>query len=331
MGVLSQAAVVVNLLRTGLTMGVLVQSARQVSFLVQTGAVMGVLSQATIVLSLLRTGFAMGVFLQATSQVAIFIQAKFTMEVFCFITEIHDFLCRSCAFGRFCFRMLALRTMGMLIHAAGQFPGAVAEGRVVMILTFFFSAGQGVCIRRHFRHFIARIRMNMLRLFFPAADQIAVFIIAFRRMLVKIRRIDGADQLLFLYCFHLGIAVLRMNMLRYSALFFSQCNGRKYQRVRRAEHHNRRQAGHCFQPAFLSPMYFCILCGLMPYIRCHMQSPLFSSNFSLRVSFIYFIYFIYFSVPSFVSGHTRNTILPTTCSSATQPTAVFLESTEVDR
>ena len=98
---------------------------------------MGVLSQATIVLSLLRTGFAMGVFLQATSQVAIFIQAKFTMEVFCFITEIHYFLCQFCASGRFCFRMLALQTMGMLIHAAGQFPCTIASLAVMMSRSFF--------------------------------------------------------------------------------------------------------------------------------------------------------------------------------------------------
>ena len=113
------------------------QLTNQVAFLIYAQVIMGVLSQTAVVVNLLRTGFAMGVFLQATSQVAIFIQAKFTMEVFCFITEIHYFLCRSCAFGRFCFRMLALRTMGMLIHAAGQFPCTIASLAVMMSRSFF--------------------------------------------------------------------------------------------------------------------------------------------------------------------------------------------------
>ena len=68
----------------------------------------------------------------------------------------------------------------MLLHIAGQFPGAVAQGGMGVFFILGKRTGQSLGIRRFLHRLKARIRVLMLQNLDFAADQIAVIIIAAR-------------------------------------------------------------------------------------------------------------------------------------------------------
>ena len=68
----------------------------------------------------------------------------------------------------------------MLLHIAGQFPGAIAQGGMGVFFILGKRTGQSLGIRRFLHRLKARIRVLMLQNLDFAADQIAVIIIAAR-------------------------------------------------------------------------------------------------------------------------------------------------------
>ena len=133
-------------------------------------------------------------------------------------------------------------------------------------------------------------------------------------MFVKVQALQRTYRLLFGYSCHLGIAILCMGMLWNATPGFLHRNSGHNQRIDGTEYHHAGKTSHDFSP---NPA-MAVLTGVA--IR-------FPYNIFLQLGFPP----SYSTRPSRFSGQTRKMILPTICSSATQPTAVFRESTEVDR
>ena len=84
----------------------------------------------------------------------------------------------------------------MLLQATGQLPGAVAQGGVGVGFVLGKGTGQGLGIHRLLNRFKAGVRVLMLQNLCPAANQIAVGVIAARVFLVLIRLMGVENDLL---------------------------------------------------------------------------------------------------------------------------------------
>ena len=145
------------------------------------------------------------------------------------------------------------------------------------------------------------------------ARRISVGIIAVRRVLMNFQRLRAAHGNPFLNRRHLRIAGVRVGVLRDVTLLF-QCDSRQNQRIGGTEYHHTGKHGHHPMPEALP------LCTFVYF------------SASRRTSYLIFLHHpSYLNAPKSGRGQTRNTILPTICSSETQPTAVLRESTEVER
>ena len=146
------------------------------------------------------------------------------------------------------------------------------------------------------------------------ARQISVGIIAVRRVLMNFQRLRAAHGNPFLNRRHLRIAGVRVGVLRDVTLLF-QCDRRQNQRIGGTEYHHTGKDGHYPMPEALPFMH----------LRVFFRIP---QNIILHISLHHPSYL---NAPKSGRGQTRNTILPTICSSEMQPTAVLRESTEVER
>ena len=146
------------------------------------------------------------------------------------------------------------------------------------------------------------------------ARQISVGIIAVRRVLMNFQRLRAAHGNPFLNRRHLRIAGVRVGVLRDVTLLF-QCDRRQNQRIGGTEYHHTGKHGHYPMPEALPLMH----------LRVFFRTP---QNIILHISLHHPSYL---NAPKSGRGQTRNTILPTICSSEMQPTAVLRESTEVER
>ena len=146
------------------------------------------------------------------------------------------------------------------------------------------------------------------------ARRISVGIIAVRRVPVNFQRLRAAHGNPFLNRRHLRIAGVRVGVLRDVTLLF-QCDRRQNQRIGGTEYHHTGKHGHYPMPEALPLMH----------LRVFFRIP---QNIILHISLHHPSYL---NAPKSGRGQTRNTILPTICSSEMQPTAVLRESTEVER
>ena len=222
-------------------------------------------------------------------------------------------------------RMLRLRADKLARKARFRMPV-----RLRNLLLLFLAADQ--------RLFIAAAVLGMRMPFdhlWLRADEIAFFVVAIIRVLVQRifaflqtagqnlfiivarRRMDMPLRLHHVKFFvaeqHRLVAFIPVPVLLHAAVsLLRHCNGRQNQRIRRAEHDHRRQRHDRAAPALFPAPPACICCYLVPRVHCHLTPP-------------------YESLPNPASGQTLQTIFPTTCSSATQPTSECRESAEVDR
>ena len=146
------------------------------------------------------------------------------------------------------------------------------------------------------------------------APRISVGIIAVRRVPMNFQRLRAARGNPFLNRRHLRIAGVRVGVLRDVTLLF-QCDSRQNQRIGGTEYHHTGKHGHYPMPEALPLMH----------LRVFFRIP---QNIILHISLHHPSYL---NAPKSGRGQTRNTILPTICSSEMQPTAVLRESTEVER
>ena len=146
------------------------------------------------------------------------------------------------------------------------------------------------------------------------APWISVGIIAVRRVPMNFQRLRAAHGNPFLNRRHLRIAGVRVGVLRDVTLLF-QCDSRQNQRIGGTEYHHTGKHGHYPMPEALPLMH----------LRVFFRIP---QNIILHISLHHPSYL---NAPKSGRGQTRNTILPTICSSEMQPTAVLRESTEVER
>ena len=146
-----------------------------------------------------------------------------------------------------------------------------------------------------------------------AADRLAVSVIACACMVMDVQRIPRAGQNRLRGGGHLLVAGQIVGVLRNLALLLLHRDRGQDERIDRAEDDHRREAGDHTVPPPPAPARFDVSIGTLQAIllHCSIHQPL------------------YCKAPKPASGQTRNTILPTICSSATQPTAVLRESTDV--
>lgn len=169
----------------------------------------------------------------------------------------------------------------------------------MMVITFLNFTGESFSVNGNFYRFIARIGMYM----------------TFCCILCTYKTFLSSDG-------NLTISFFRMQVFGNVTRLIFHGNSRQNQCICCTEHDNRCQTHKDTVPAFFLLMCFYILICLRLHINFHLSLTTLSKNIK--------IYYNY-NGPKFGKGQTLNTIFPTICSSDTQPTAVFLESTEVER
>ena len=198
-------------------------------------------------------------------------------------------------------RIAALR-VGMFFRqgiAVGSVPVCLNLGKKTPEVPFFVVAA-GIMAVNH-------------KIGIPAR-RISVGITAVRRVPVNFQCLRAAHGNPFLNRRHLRIAGVRVGVLRDVTLLF-QCDSRQNQRIGGTEYYHTGKHGHYPMPEALPLMH----------LRVFFRIP---QNIILHISLHHPSYL---NAPKSGRGQTRNTILPTICSSEMQPTAVLRESTEVER
>lgn len=143
--------------------------------------------------------------------------------------------------------------------------------------------------------------------------QLAITGIAVSSMLMNIQTFHRAYWYFLLNVGYLSVTFLVMGMFwNLALLLHSDC--RENQGIGRTKHHHCRKTSHNLLPSFPPMPLFRIISCLLQHIMLHS-----------------FITNLYSNFPKSDSGQTRKIIFPTTCSSATHPTDVLRESTDVAR
>ena len=152
---------------------------------------------------------------------------------------------------------------GAFRHSAHQIGGFLIAGFGMDMLGHCgLGAGQfpplpcitGICMGMDFRNCIAAVRVPVRLKLRQHTHKTSVFVPAGGIMLVNHSiRFHLAGQNAFFPGGHLGIAEIRMCVLRNLALLF-QCDGWQNEGVGRAEHNHCRQTGHDLIPAPFSPV-----------------------------------------------------------------------------